>query len=166
MKDAITNISGMGLLTSAFYSGDYSALRIALNDRLHQPYRKSLIAHFDDVIQAFYNCGAYGACLSGAGPTILAFVDKADAQLAARVAQKTKNFSGNWNIVSSDFDRRGALSKNYLSTALKMNRQNCRLIFYLLFCTIILYSALSPVLAAYTQIFPQEIQIFLAFSHE
>ena len=98
----------MGLLISAFYSGDYSALRIALNDRLHQPYRKSLIAHFDDVIQAFYNCGAYGACLSGAGPTILAFVDKEDAQLAARVAQKTKNFSGNWNVVSSDFDRRGA----------------------------------------------------------
>lgn len=58
------------------------------------------------------------------------------------------------------------LSKNYLSTALKMSRQNCRLIFYLLFCIIILYSALSPVLAAYTQIFPQEIQIFLAFSHE
>ena len=58
------------------------------------------------------------------------------------------------------------LSKNYLSTALKMSRQFCRLIFYLLFCIIILYSALSPVLAAYTQIFPQEIQIFLAFPHE
>ncbi len=108
VADAISNISGMGLLISAFYSGDYSSLRVALNDRLHQPYRKNLIAHFDDVIQAFYDSGAYGACLSGAGPTILAFVDKADEQLAARVAQKTKAFSGNWNILSSDFDRRGA----------------------------------------------------------
>lgn len=109
VSDAICNISGMGLLISAFYSGDYSALRIALDDKLHQPYRKGLISHFDQVLDAFYAAGAYGACLSGAGPTILAFVDKADKGLAQRVASKTKNFPGGWKIVASDFDRKGAI---------------------------------------------------------
>ncbi len=109
LADAVSNIAGMGLLISAFYSGDYSALRIALNDRLHQPYRKGLIAHFDGIIQTLYDCGAYGACLSGAGTTILAFVDKADSKaIAQRAAARVRRFSGNWKIIASDFDRTGA----------------------------------------------------------
>ncbi len=106
--DAVSNISRMGLLISSLYSGDYSALRIALDDKLHQPYRKNLISHFDDVVRAFYDCGAYGACLSGAGPTILAFINRADRGFAERVAQKVKSLPERWEIISSDFDRSGA----------------------------------------------------------
>jgi homoserine kinase len=69
---AINNLSRISLLTAAFIKKDYRLLKTAMEDRLHQPYRKELIKGFDQVIEAAYSSGAYGAALSGAGPTILA----------------------------------------------------------------------------------------------
>jgi homoserine kinase len=44
-----------------------------MQDRLHQPYRSHLIPGLEDVIDAALANGAHGACLSGSGPTVLAF---------------------------------------------------------------------------------------------
>jgi homoserine kinase len=44
-----------------------------MQDRLHQPYRSHLIPGLEDVIEVALKTGAYGACLSGSGPTVLAF---------------------------------------------------------------------------------------------
>ena len=73
MADAISNTARCGLLVSALYSGDYSLIDAALADRLHQPYRKTLIKGYDEVREAAKAAGAYGSCISGAGPTMLAF---------------------------------------------------------------------------------------------
>jgi homoserine kinase len=73
-KDASFNVGRAGLLLGALATGEYKLLRVAMQDRLHQPYRSHLIPGFEDVIEAAYSSGAYGACLSGSGPTVLAFV--------------------------------------------------------------------------------------------
>ena len=44
-----------------------------MKDRLHQPYRASLIPGFDDVAKAATTAGALSVALSGAGPTIAAY---------------------------------------------------------------------------------------------
>ncbi|MFW6251794.1 MAG: homoserine kinase [Halanaerobium sp.] len=75
-SSAISNLSRVSLLTAAFINRDYQLLKTAMEDQLHQPYRKKLIRGFDRVLQTAYDNGAYGAALSGAGPTILACTSK------------------------------------------------------------------------------------------
>jgi homoserine kinase len=62
-----------------------------MHDRLHEPYRAVLFPHLDPVKAAARDAGAIGACLSGAGPTVLALVtphavDRVAAAMAAAAA--------------------------------------------------------------------------------
>lgn len=72
-RDAVFNVGRAGLLISAFATGHYELLGVAMQDKLHQPYRSHLIPGLEDVIEAALRNGAYGASLSGSGPTVIAF---------------------------------------------------------------------------------------------
>ena len=86
-SDAAFNVGRSGLLLGALATGDYELLRVAMQDRLHQPYRSHLIPGLEDVIEAALEHGAYGACLSGSGPTVLAFAPEARARDVAPAMQ-------------------------------------------------------------------------------
>ncbi|MEC4815587.1 MAG: homoserine kinase [Scytonema sp. PMC 1069.18] len=73
--DAIFNTAHLGLLLRGLETGRGDWLRAALQDKLHQPYRKSLIRGYDTVRSAAIDAGAYGMVISGAGPTLLALTD-------------------------------------------------------------------------------------------
>ena len=77
--DAIFNTAHLGLLIRALQTGRADWLKVALQDRLHQPYRQALIHGFEAVQTAAMNAGALGLVISGAGPTLLALVDKIQA---------------------------------------------------------------------------------------
>ncbi|MEM8640528.1 MAG: homoserine kinase [Cyanobacteria bacterium P01_G01_bin.54] len=83
--DAIFNIGHFGLLLRALATGDGTWLRAALDDRLHQPYRQTLIPGYAAVHEGAIAAGAYGLVISGAGPTLLALThaDQANAVAAA-----------------------------------------------------------------------------------
>ncbi|MFO5493056.1 MAG: homoserine kinase [Cuspidothrix sp.] len=74
-RDAIFNISHLGLLLRGLATNREEWLKAALQDKLHQPYRQTLIAGYESVNEAAINAGAYGMVISGAGPTLLALVD-------------------------------------------------------------------------------------------
>ena len=78
-RDAVFNVGRSGLLLGSLATGEYELLRVAMQDRLHQPYRSHLIPGLEDVIEAALANGAYGACLSGSGPTVLALVSEEHA---------------------------------------------------------------------------------------
>jgi homoserine kinase len=86
-KDASFNVGRAGLLLGALATGEYELLRVAMQDRLHQPYRSHLVPGLEDVIEAALENGAYGACLSGSGPTVLAFAPGEHARAVARAMQ-------------------------------------------------------------------------------
>lgn len=71
--DAVHNIQRTALLLQAIHTGSLDALAAALDDRLHQPYRAPLVPGLADAI-AFRHPTVLGAFLSGAGPSIGAFV--------------------------------------------------------------------------------------------
>lgn len=71
--DAIYNISRSSLLVASIATGKLDMLPIAMKDKLHQPYRSTLIPGFDDIVEAATSAGALGIALSGAGPTIAAY---------------------------------------------------------------------------------------------
>jgi homoserine kinase len=75
--DAVFNASHFGLLLQALASNQKEWLQAALKDKLHQPYRKSLIPGYDGVESAVIEAGSHGMVISGAGPTLLALTDSA-----------------------------------------------------------------------------------------
>ncbi len=71
-RHAIFNHSRVGLLVAAFLKGEPEHLGLAMQDRLHQPYRAKLFPAMGRLMKSAVDAGAWGSCLSGAGPTILA----------------------------------------------------------------------------------------------
>ncbi len=82
--DAIFNAAHLGLLVRALAAGDRDWLRCALQDKIHQPYRQSLIQGYEAVQEAALNAGACGMVISGAGPTLLALTDVTNADAVVR----------------------------------------------------------------------------------
>jgi homoserine kinase len=80
MKDAVFNIGHVSLLVAAFCTGNYGMLRHAMKDAIHQPYRTALVPGMSEILEEAEQHGALGAALSGAGPTMLAFVDAASGR--------------------------------------------------------------------------------------
>jgi homoserine kinase len=74
-SDAVRNVGRCALLVLALVQGDFSAFGEAMRDALHQPYRSALFPHVEPMIAGSIEAGAFGACLSGAGPSVLSFVD-------------------------------------------------------------------------------------------
>lgn len=87
--DAIFNTAHLGLLQRGLATGNGDWLRAALYDRIHQPYRQSLIPGYQAVSRAAISAGAYGLVISGAGPTLLALSPKADAVAVSQAMQTT-----------------------------------------------------------------------------
>lgn len=82
--DAVFNVGRVAMLVGALASGDVEALRMAFEDRLHQPARLAAAAPSAAAMEAALAAGAWGAWLSGSGPTVAAMCTTADAdELAA-----------------------------------------------------------------------------------
>lgn len=73
--DAVTNIQNSMLLLAAFAQGRPDFLSSALDDRIHQPYRAVLCPLLPSLQKLKGENGILGAALSGAGPSVLVFLD-------------------------------------------------------------------------------------------
>ena len=93
--DAVQNIGCTAMLFKAMETGDRSFLRYALRDRIHEPYRRSLIPEYADVEELVSDAGGDGVCISGAGSTLLCFSD-ADAQ--KRILEEGRKKYPNWTV--------------------------------------------------------------------
>ena len=84
--DAIANLARVAVGVAGLASGRADVLRLLTEDRLHEPYRAAVYPELPELVAAARSAGALGACLSGAGSTIVAFVDGSDETAADRVA--------------------------------------------------------------------------------
>lgn len=107
--DAVYNASHVAVLVGALGRGDRELIAMALRDRLHQPYRESLIPEYGKVKAAAEQCGAIAFCISGAGPTLLALTD--EASFAAQFAEKCKRLEHRWNIMELTVDTEGIVAE-------------------------------------------------------
>jgi homoserine kinase len=84
LRDAVGNVARAARLVAAMATGEIRWLAGALGDALHQPYRRRLVPGMDEVIAAAVAAGAYGAALSGSGPTIVALAPPPRAAAVGR----------------------------------------------------------------------------------
>jgi homoserine kinase len=75
LEDAVHNIGAVGLGVAGLASGRYDLLRALTVDRIHEPYRAAVFPQLPLLVAAAREAGAIGACMSGAGSTIIAFAD-------------------------------------------------------------------------------------------
>jgi homoserine kinase len=94
------------LLATAVMTSDAGLLRDAMADELHQPYRLPRLPGSAELIDLAYERGAAGACLSGAGPTVLAICD---SPTSAHAVEKAWNAAGMAGMATRlRFDSSGA----------------------------------------------------------
>ncbi len=82
--DAVHNLAAAAGLVAGLLRREASLIGASMKDRLHEPYRARLFPHLEPMVEAALSAGAAGACLSGAGPTVLALVP---AEVAPKVAR-------------------------------------------------------------------------------
>ncbi len=88
--DAVTNIQNSLLLLAALVQGNPQLLGSALADRIHQPYRAALCPLLPALEKLAGASGVRGVALSGAGPSVLIFLD-AKASLSRVKARVTEH---------------------------------------------------------------------------
>ena len=100
------SVSHGALVLKALELGDEKLLRHAMQDKLHQKYRKALVQDYE-AIESFIRTLGAGFCLSGAGPTLLCITrNKAvRAKLEAKLPTITK---ANWEILPLHVEFEGA----------------------------------------------------------
>lgn len=77
MKDAIFNAKRLGMFVHAVHTHDAELMKLALQDRLHQPYRMKLVPGLDKIIENLKHFdNVLGCVLSGAGSSILIISEK------------------------------------------------------------------------------------------
>jgi homoserine kinase len=90
--DAAYTVARAALLVAALESGRSELLAQALDDRLHEPYRAPFVPLLDQVRGRLAGLPAYGATISGAGPSVLVWCElgagEAVAEALAGVAPR------------------------------------------------------------------------------
>ena len=104
--DAIYNIAHGAMVLKALELGDEKLLRTAMQDRLHQNYRKRLIRDYEKIEALVRTTGA-AFCLSGAGPTLLCITR--DEKLEEKLEKKLDAITeANWQMLPLRVEFQGA----------------------------------------------------------
>lgn len=79
LQDAVFNAKHLAMLVQAVNTKNEKLMKIALHDKLHQPYREKLVPGMKEIMEAFkHEDGILGCVLSGAGPTLMIISHKYD----------------------------------------------------------------------------------------
>ena len=104
-QDVIFNIQRAALLMAALATGSTSAFPTALEDRMHQPYRASLVPGLEEILK-LRAPGLLGCTLSGAGPSVLVFYERGCEQVCDLVRQIFGMYGRDsevlWSCVAAD----------------------------------------------------------------
>ena len=84
--DAIFNVQRVAFLLEALRSADFTLLRDAIEDRLHQTYRSAIVPGLKEAL-ALRHPSLLGVCLSGAGPSVVALAEHNLDEISALLAE-------------------------------------------------------------------------------
>lgn len=109
LKDGVYNVGRIALMVSALSNGNYNLLKFACKDAFHENYRSPLIKGFDEVKKEAYKLGAVASYLSGAGPTIMAIVEKDNRNFKENIDKSLEKLNLEWLTHFLAIDYQGAV---------------------------------------------------------
>jgi homoserine kinase len=83
LEDVVSNLQSVAVLGLAFAQARGDLLRLAMKDRIHQPYRADLCPLLPVLLPLVGQHGILGVALSGAGPAVLVIVDREESLAGA-----------------------------------------------------------------------------------
>ena len=106
--DAIFNISRVAMLVLALGSGDENNLKIALQDKIHQPYRFKLIPEIGKIEEIIRDSRTLAYYLSGAGSTIMLVLKADDDSSEKEIRENLGKLSKTYDLKALEIDKKGA----------------------------------------------------------
>jgi homoserine kinase len=104
--DVVFNVQRTALLVAALAAGDASVFPMALDDRLHQPFRCQLVPGLAEILR-LRKPGLLGCALSGAGPGVIVFFERG-AEPVCELVRNIFAMSGcTTEMISSGVSRKG-----------------------------------------------------------
>lgn len=108
LKDVVANIQAVSMLGLAFAQGRGDLLRVAMSDRIHQPYRAPICTLLPVILPLVGEEGILGAALSGAGPAVLTIVEgEAGLERASAAIRNALASPGEAELLVSHFENSG-----------------------------------------------------------
>jgi homoserine kinase len=102
--DAVSNLTRVAVGVAGIATGRLDLLRLLTVDKLHEPYRAKIFPQLPRFVEDARAAGALGACLSGAGSTIIAFTDTVAGvtrlESAFRAASADTDLAGRIEVVA------------------------------------------------------------------
>ncbi len=110
IKDAAFNLRRSAMFVEALHTHDSELLKLAMRDRLHQPYRKKLVPGLTAIMDNLrHTKGVLGCFLSGAGPAIGVVSCGANINEVKEIVSNTWNdINVNTHFYSLPLDNEGA----------------------------------------------------------
>lgn len=114
MQDAVYNAQRMGMFVHAIHTKDSALMKLALKDRLHQPYRMKLVPGLEKIAEKLkHEENVLGCVLSGAGPSILIISEKNNLdKIKATVKEVWNDLNLKADIISLPVENQGAIVLN------------------------------------------------------
>lgn len=107
-RDVAFNISHASLMVASLISGNYDNLLCAMDDRIHEPYRKVFIDGYSKIYKKLKSYGALGTYISGSGPSLISVVEADDAEFFADdISEYMKKYYPSWTVRLLDCDNEG-----------------------------------------------------------
>lgn len=106
--DVVFNISHLSLLVLSLISGDANNLKVALKDKIHEPYRFKLIPEINEIEKIIDESSAIAHYLSGSGSTIMILLRENDKNSEEFIREKLKNLSGEYQLIPLEIDDKGS----------------------------------------------------------
>ena len=103
--DVTYSTSRLGVILKAFENYDKSILKIAMDDKIHEPYRKKLIYEFDEVRNICREIDSVCFFISGSGSTLINVIDNTNNM--EKIQKKLSKLKYNWEVRLLNVDKQG-----------------------------------------------------------
>ena len=110
MADAVFNAKRLGMFVHAVHTKDAELMKLALQDKLHQPYRMKLVPGLDKIMENLkHEENVLGCVLSGAGPSIIIISQKNGLDKIKSIVKDTwEDMNVKVNIMTLPVEQQGA----------------------------------------------------------
>lgn len=110
MADAVFNAKRLGMFVHAVHTKDAELMKLALHDKLHQPYRMKLVPGLDKIMENLkHEENVLGCVLSGAGPSIIVISQKNGLDKIKSIVKDTwEDMNVKVNIMTLPVEQQGA----------------------------------------------------------
>lgn len=107
--DCVSNASRLALMLNFLKEKRYNDLRVCLEDKIHQPYRFELINNSLNIFKKSKELGALGEFISGAGPTLITWVDKNEESYKKDLQKYLDTLDDKWEIKDLTINTTGTI---------------------------------------------------------